>query len=201
MKKGQRITKKRIDSEIRKMRRLLPAWYRDNEEVSSLQTAVANYEHAIIATTESLNDKFEFTTHGLKLMLWLYQFEFFEKEFVINNYKTSHAHYLKDGTRHASLKFKELINDNLIVPFEKRNYKYYEELKRENYNVLEEKKSNNTFQLSSEALNIISVFYSALTNSKPSLYQKENKIMKSDGQSYDEFDNLNGGWDYILNSF
>ena len=200
MKKGQRVTTQRLAYEISKMRQILPAWYRDSGLITSLEIAVGNYEHAIIATTESFKDRHNLTTHGLKLLLWLYQFEFFEKEFAVQNYKTSHAHYLKDGTRHAALKFKELTDNGLIVHFQYRGYTFYEEDMSGLSVINDEKKSNNTYQLSDDAIGIIGVFYNALTGAKPKIYGRDKKILRYEDQVKAQFNNINGGWDDILRS-
>lgn len=198
MKKGVRLTRQRFSKEIMEMKEMFPAWLRSKDVVTKAEVLIANHQHAMIKTLEYVEG---LNLGQLSALLWLYQFEFFEKEFFIENYDFIYSVNKKDGSMHAKRVFASLIDDELIEIFEERDYTYYEESQGRNYTVLHEKKSNNVYQLSKLGMNIIQVFMTILIKEKPTLIKTKSRVLRYSNRTRDDLNNLNGGWDEILKNY
>ena len=189
-----RLTKERLNRERNRMRRGFPAWYKEEGVITSLESCVANYENAVI---EAVSGNEEINPDPVRLLVFLYQFEFFEKQFVYIHYRKHFQHNTVFSDRHASMKLTELIEYGYVELFERRNYKYSEEEDRITYIRVEEKKSYDTYCISDKGLQIIKEFYTLLTHKAPSRVTKNKRILIWESQTKEHFDNINGGWDLI----
>lgn len=198
MKKGVRITNRRLSTEIYEMKQIFPAWYKGKDVITKMEVIVSNYQHALKKTVDFVEG---LTEKQLNALIWMYQFEFFEKEFFIENYNAFFLDKQRDGTMHNKRAFNFLLRNDLIEKFKNRSYSYYEERVGDNYSVLTEHESNDIYIISSDGMKILQIFFNILTKEKPKLIKSNNKIMRFSKRTSNDFNNINGGWDSIINNY
>lgn len=186
--KHSRITKSKLKRQYRKARKASPSMR--NLNLTKVESAICNTMQAYSNVAES----HEMRADYIRLIIWLYQFEFFEKSYVLQNYSYMSNGDSMMGERHASMCLTYLIRNGYVELYEKREAEYREEEDRFGYVYVKMKKSDDSYRLSDKALDtIVKDFFTEIFNTKPLRWGTRNRIMiwssqkKSDLNDYQDY--------------
>lgn len=195
----KRRSTRMINAQIHEMRKIYPAWYADSETITNIESIVGNYMYAVAKTAE-LNETDE---SEITALLWMYQFEFFERNFFVENYREIFNNRHENiNLRHNKRLLFRMLRDNKIKLLKKRYKKYYEEEKKENFSVLRDKVASDLYCIELEGIALVRDFYTILTKERPSidLTKNGNSILVYSSVTQKRLNSIENDWDSIIKS-
>lgn len=182
LKKGKRLTSKELRKEQKRFKKIAPVY--EKSGISKFEEYVCNCFAALTETVKNVKiDK-----EKVEMLIWLHQFEFFERRWVWENYKASFLRQESYGSRRAKNVFNWLIKNEYVdfYAHEKITYETYEH--RENFYRTEEIVSDAKYKLSVKGLAVVREYFKNLTGDTPSQLDKSKKRLLYKGQN--PWDNL-----------
>ncbi len=189
--KSSRITARRLKSARRQFKELAAVY--EKTDLTKMELAVCNYHNALIKTMNRykdvvLNERpngkvIMFEKEYIEVLVWLYQFEWFEWDWAKNNFVYAKTRQTFFGVDYGESKFFTkkitlLYKSDYIEGQDYYDYKYEENEQREGFIRAEEKETDARYRLSNKGVDVIRTFFKHLTGETPSRYYKRTKKLK-----------------------
>ena len=177
LKKGKRLTAKELKKEQKRFKKIAPVYKKKG--ISRFEEYVCNTFTALVTTVENVKiDK-----EKVEMLIWLHQFQWFERYWVHDNYQASFLRQEKYGSRRSKNVFTWLGRNGYLDFYsdEKITYETYE--RGDNFWRTEEIVSDIRYKLSTEGLRVVREYFKNLTGDTPSKLDKSKKRLLYKGQS------------------
>ena len=157
IKKNSRITKAAIKRELSQYKKIAPVY--EKQDISKAEMYMSNAFFALAQTVKRVNINKEY----IELLVWLYQFEFFERNFVYENYMACFLRTELYGSRRSKNALTWLIDNLYLEPFTHQKYEFRSYEQRDGFIRLEDVHSDSKYKLSISGLDVVRAYYSELT--------------------------------------
>lgn len=205
IRKGQRITPERLKKEKKKFKKIAAVY--EKTDLSKVELYISNYHNAMYKTIEAYDNAVLDTTPKLiglekeyiEVLLWLYQFEWFEWDWAASNFIFAHSskRIFKGRTsgksKFMAKKMALLYRNDFIEGKDYFEYKYKELERKEDFTVSRAQITEARYNVSDKGLQVIKTFYSNLVGETPAkVYKKTKRLIWSqqkltDFNDYSEF--------------
>ncbi len=205
IRKGQRITPDRIKKEKKRFKKIAAVYEKTN--LSKVELYISNYHHAMYKTIEKFDNAILDTEPKLiglekeyiEVLLWLYQFEWFEWEWAASNFIFAHSNKrIFKGRKTGKSKFMTkkmalLYRNDFIEGTDYYEYEYKDLEKKDEYTAAKVQTTAARYNVSLKGVQVVKEFYSNLVDDSPSkVYKRQKRLIWSqqklhDFNDYDDF--------------
>lgn len=180
IKKGERITQAKLNAQRRQAERLSPTLA--NQHITKFESWIAN----VMQAQDAVCEKFDINVDQLRLLAWLYQFEFFEKQYAKQFYKYTVHRELYLAERHAIVMWNQLERAGYLEPYKTREGHYSIIEQRDGYKERTEVEVKNTFRISDKAHKVLKEYFYQITSLRPLRWGTRHKVLIWDSQDKED---------------
>ena len=176
LKKGKQLTAKDLKKEQKKFKKITPVY--ENTDITQFERYVSNFFYALTDATTHLKINKEY----IEMVIWLYQFEFFEREWVYEHFKSCYMRLEVYGERSAMNRFNWLLDNEYIEPYSHEKYSFQTWERSHNCYTMQDVESDVKYKISKKGLDVVRVYMSKLTQEPLSKIDKRKNRLLFKGQ-------------------